>query len=321
MDDDKKDIKKPLSDADAGGSSLAYMPRGDGTADDDKPEISMDKFDRDEEKKTMADIATELSNDDDKKAVKIGVNGKEKSKPKSSPKSEGLVPEELPALDAEPELTEAELDSMHGAVDRPSAATGGKAKGLLVAGLIVSLIASGVFGWLWWTARSEQADLAEKVAKLEGTAPASSPAATATTTDLRLISELKLNYKLDDASTKLTYRFREVVDAEKKVHRVLTFSSVDVITAERLVSNASPKCTAEFAPLGSVTEYTTGETYKAAKIETQTVDQQTIFQVGDMYYVYEASQAACSADKTVQAAVSSSRPSVTDLLKTLTEAK
>lgn len=330
MADDKKIIKKPISDADAAGGSLAYMPGAEGDDKADKPSISIEKGERDDDQKTMADIATELSQEDDKKAVKIGVNGK--AKPKKVSQEEALdafpeevgTPEELPELDKEPELSHDDIESMKTVMEEPEVQRAARTKGrkLLVFLLLILLVASGVFGWLWWTARSDQADLNAKITELEAAAKGTTQTATTTgTSAVRSIPELSLTYKLDDATNKLTYRYRESVDADKKVHRVLTFSSTDIISAERAISNAAPKCTAEFSPLGLVSEYVTGDTYKGTKIETQKVDDTSLFKVGDNYYVYETPQTACSADKTVQAAVTTAKSNLAEMLKTLAEAK
>ncbi len=324
MDEPTKDKPepKPLKTSD-GASSLAYMPSADS---DDTPEITMD-FDRDSEKKTMADIASELAEDDTKTAaVKVGVNGKATKEPKGAklakaPVSKKEAADSLPDFPSDDEMPDMSQSEPPRDSAPPTRGGGGK-RGLLIV-LVFALVAAAVFGWLWLSGKAKQDELTAKVSQLESSSSHTSttPAPSSSSSDTRLITELSLTYKLTDASLPLTYRYRETTDAEKKAHKVITFSTTDIVEAERAVSNSAPKCTAEFAPLGTFTSYATGDIYKGGKIEAQIPDNQTIFKIGDSYYVFETSQAPCSADKTVQAKITDGKTNIAATLKTLTEAQ
>lgn len=319
MDEPTKDQpeSKPLKIND-GASSLAYMPSAE---NDNAPEITMGKLDRDAEKQTMADIASELAeNTDSKKStVKVGVGSKANKTEKTTKLTPGIKPEtdelpDFPSDDAMPDMSEPKL-----AHENPAPPQHGSKRGLLIL-LVFAIVAAAVFGWLWLSSKAKQDELTAQVNQLQSSSsqPSASPAALASST-LRLVPEMGLTYKLTDTSKTLTYRYRETTDTDKKIHKVITLSTTDVIEAERAVSNNAPKCTAEFAPLGTYTSYAAGDTYKGGKIEAQTPDNKTIFKIGDSYYVFEASQAPCSTDKTVEAKLVEGKANISETLKTFAE--
>lgn len=309
-------------DPDVASGSLAYMPKPDSSETTDEIKLNSKK----EESKTMADIADELKKDDDK-AAQIPV--KASAPVAKEPKPPKLTKDEEPEV-LTPEVIDSGDDEMPPLnTARPSAGGNGSGggKGLLIALLVIALIAAGAFAYLWWSGKANADDLAQKNAQLTASNQALdkqvkelSGGSTGTgTATIRLMPELGVTYSLTDTTKNITYRYRETTDAEKKVHKVITFSSANLVAAEVKASNAAPKCTAEFAPLGTLTSYATGETYKGAKIDTQEPNDTTIFKVGDTYYVYDAAQSSCSADKTVQQVAATDKPAVTELLKTLKE--
>lgn len=297
-------------------ASMAYMPKPDGKAAEGADEIQLNN--KTEEKKSMADIAEELGKDKvtstpAPKAVPVAVNGKPREVKKAAPEpaKQAHVPEPAGGGDM------GGSDELPAMKSKPDKQPGGK-KGLLVALLLIALVAAGVFGYLWYQERTNVAKLESDLAKSGGTQSSATPSpSTAATSDLRTIPELGLTYAFTTNTEAITYRYRELVDADKKVHGVITLSSTKVITAERKVSNSTPKCTAEFGPLGSVTSYQAGESYKGKTIETQAEGNAAIVKAGDTYYVFENAQAACSTDKTVQDAVLAEKENVQTFLKSL----
>lgn len=301
--------------------SMAYMPK----PDDDKPEgedeIRLD-HNKKEESKTMADIAEELgadkiTNTPQADAVKVGVNNRQrKVAPKASakPEPEVITPEVMDGGNIPPALE----------AERSEGGKGG-GKGILVFLLVMALIATGIFGYLWWTQKQQVATLQTEVNKLteanKGLSGESTSTATSATSDTRLVPELGLAYAFGDNVKTVTYRFRETNDANKQVHQVITFSSTKVVEAERKVSNTAPKCTAEFSPLGALTSYKAGDVYKDGKIDDVEVDGESVLKLGDTFYVYEPSQSACSADSTVQSVVTAEKPAVQEFVKSLKEQK
>jgi hypothetical protein len=186
---------------------------------------------------------------------------------------------------------------------------------------LVALVAAGIFGYLWWTKSQELTKLKSEHESTSSQTEKSDTSETTTTTssDMRLIPELGLTYDFTDDVASVTYRYRETIDTtpEKKDHKVISFSSTKLVEAERKISTSAPKCTAEFSPLGALTSYAEGDTYKSGKIEDQEIDNETVLKIGDSYYIYEASQAACSADAGVQAIAAEEKTAVQTLIKSL----
>ena len=303
--------------------SMAYMPKPDG---DEQPEgedeIRLD-HNKKEETKTMADIAEELGGDKitntpQADGVKVAVNGK--SKKTQAKKSEPAKSEPVPEV-IEPDVIDDGNIPPALEAERQRGDKGG-GKGFLIFLMIIALLAAGIFGYLWWTEKQQVADLQTEVSKLTEankglSGDTSSSAVSAGTT--RTIPELGLTYAFGDDVATVTYRFRETTDANKQAHKVITFSSTKVVEAERKVSSTAPKCTAEFSPLGALTSYSAGDTYKGGKIEDVEVDDETVLKLGDSYYVYEAGQSACSADASVQEVVTAEKAAVQAFVKSLKE--
>lgn len=316
---------KKSDDTDLANGSLAYMPKADSAEKTD--EIKLDS--KKEESKTMADIAEQLGKED-KATEKIPVKAAAPAVAKE-PKAPKLTKDEEPEI-LTPQVIDGSGDDEIPPLNHSGRASGEKSgggKGVLVALLVIALVAAGAFAYLWYSGKANADELAAKNKTLTDSNEAltqqiktlKGDSSSGTTVTIRLIPELGVTYTLTDATKGVTYRYREITDTEKKVHKVVTFSSTDLVAAEVKVSNAAPKCTAEFGPLGTLTAYATGDTYKGAKVETQEANGTTIFKVGDTYYIYDAAQATCSADKTVQAVVTTDKTAVTDLLKSLKESK
>ncbi|MBP9827409.1 hypothetical protein KBC99_02955, partial [Candidatus Saccharibacteria bacterium] len=208
--------------------------------------------------------------------------------------------------------------------------TRSKSTPVLAALLLITLIGAGVLGWLWWSGRAQVSSLNKKVSDLESSNASLDKqlkAATGSSTvtessdsvsDTRTITELGLTYDVTDTTRLITYRYRELIDAQSKIHSVLSLSSTAVIAAERKVNTTgAPKCTAEFAPLGILTSYKTGDLYKGARVETLTADKEKTFKIGENYYIYEAAQAACSTNAEVVTAVNSGKAAVATMLRSL----
>lgn len=301
--------------------SMAYMPKPDIDEKlEGEDEIRLDN-NKKEETKTMADIAEELGGDKitntpQADTVQVEVDDKPKkaaAKKDAKPAPEVIEPEVIDDGNIPPALV----------AERSQGEKGG-GKGFLIFLFILALVAAGIFGYLWWSEKQHVAKLQSDVDKLteankglSGDSSKTSPATTATST--RLIPELGLTYAFGDDVKTVTYRFRETTDSNKQVHKVITFSTTKVVEAERKVSNSAPKCTAEFSPLGALTSYTAGSTYKGGKIEEAKVDNESVFKFGDTYYVYEAGQSACSADASVQEAVTAEKTAVQAFVKSLKE--
>ena len=322
---------QPSDIPDASQGSMAYMPQPDGAVE---VPMNIGKKSSKEEKATMANLANKLAAEDaeaNPKPVKIGVNGKATKPTPDEPKK--VSKDEIKST-PEPIVQDVKLPPNSHNDAAPSSShiekvsndvprSGGKK--MLVGLLFLSLIATGVLGYFFWQSQSYNTDLKVKLKDAEAKQTNSSSTSTATpapltstsSTGKRLIPELGLSLSQSEATDKITYRYRESVDTDKKIHSVLTLSSTGVISAERAVSNLAPKCTAEFAPLGTLTSYQKGDTYKTAKIETQKVDQFSIFQIGEKYYVLDAAQTACSTDKSVVAAIAADKPTVTTFIKAL----
>lgn len=302
--------------------SMAYMPKPEGTeTPEGEDEIRLD-HNKKEETKTMADIAEELGSDKitntpQADEVKVAVNNKAKKADVKKPAKP--TPEVTPEI-IEPEVMDDGNIPPALEAERERGGKGG-GKGFLVFLMIVALLAAGIFGYLWWTESQQVAKLQTEVDKLTEANKGLSGESTATTTtsNIRTVPELGLTYAFTDEVAGVTYRFRETTDANKQAHKVITFSSTKVVEAERKVSNSAPKCTAEFAPLGSLTSYATGDAYKGGKIEDVEVDNETVLKLGDTYYVYEAAQSACSADATVQEVVIAEKAAVQAFVKSLKE--
>ncbi|MDQ5943945.1 MAG: hypothetical protein QG658_11 [Patescibacteria group bacterium] len=312
---------KPTGPSIADGS-MAYMPKPEGAeATEGEDEIRLD-HNKKEETQTMADIAEELGGDKitntpQADGVKVAVNDK--------PKKADIKKPTKPEPEVTPEIIEPEVIDDGNIppayeAERSHESKGG-GKGFLVFLLIVALVAAGIFGYLWWTEKQQVATLQSEVDKLtEANKGLSGETTTAVaTSDTRTIPELGLSYAFGDDVAAVTYRFRETTDANKQAHKVITFSSTKVVEAERKVSNTAPKCTAEFGPLGSLTSYATGDTYKGGKIEDVEVDNETVLKLGDTYFVYEAAQSACSSDATVQEVVTAEKTAVQAFVKSLKE--
>lgn len=322
LDDNSKKSGPSIADG-----SMAYMPKPDGTDDaDNANEISLGN-NKKEETKTMADIAEELEGDKSSSKVKVEVDkkadSKDQAKTNTKPKPDDIITDEP----TEVEVLEPEEPIVTGggnippALDEERRRGGGGGKGFLIFLVLVALVAAGIFGYLWWTKSQELTKLkSEHESTSSQTEKSDISETTATTSsDIRLIPELGLTYDFTDDVASVTYRYRETIDTtpEKKDHKVITFSSTKLVEAERKISTSAPKCTAEFSPLGALTSYAEGDTYKSGKIEDQEVDNETVLKIGDTYYIYEASQAACSADAGVQAIATEEKTAVQTLIKSL----
>lgn len=313
--------KSKVSGPSIADSSMAYMPKPDNGQPEGEDEIRLD-HNKKEETKTMADIAEELGGDKitntpQADTVKVGVNGKvaeAAAKKATAPADHGIEPQIIDDGNIPPSIEAEHIEN---------GKSGGK--GFLIFLLVLALLATGIFGYLWWSERQQISALQSEVNKLtEANKGLSNNTATTTVEsdrDTRLIPELGLVYAFNDGVEAVTYRFRETSDSNKQVHQVITFSSTKIVEAERKVSNAAPKCTAEFSPLGMLTSYKSGDTYRDGKIDDAKVDGETVLKLGDMYYVYESSQSVCSTEASVQATVTAEKPAIQAFVKSLKEQK
>lgn len=320
----KDPAAKPPDIADA---SMAYMPKPSGMSEG-VDEIKLNN--KAEETKSMADIAEELGKDKitaptsaAAAGVAVPVNGKPREVKKSAP-AKGTDKIEKPSISHVAPMDElASGDELMSGSDlapivpnNKSKSKSAKGKAFFMILALIGLASAGALGYLWYQERQQVNNLQSQVAQSTQGKTSPSPSV-APISNLRTIPELGLMYPLGAETETITYRYRQTIDTDKKVHDVITLSSTKVVIAEREVSNAAPKCTAEFGPLGSIASYLAGEKYKGAAIETQAEGSKTIVKLGEKYYVFETAQAACSSDKAVQAVVAAEKTNVDSFFASL----
>lgn len=328
---------------DAASASMAYMPGSRAADAEADNELRIDKK---AEKKTMADIASELGAQEatsTSAGVKVAVGEATATSAKKVAKAEATPPPAPePELESEPISNSAE-PSRHGAHDKPTPSKSprgqkpGRGRRVFIALIVLLLLgASGVLGYLWWQGRDRAASLQGELDAAEAsqkslqsqldaasrteddTAEAAIPAGST-----RTIPELGLSYGLTITTKKVSYAYSEVNDDAGVVHSVLSFSSTDLVAAERKVAKTGtePACLAANAPLGKLTSYKAGDTVSGGKASALKVDSKTNFKLGETYYVFTAAQGTCSSNSTVQSAQTAAKAYVAELLASLTLTK
>lgn len=321
---------------DLASGSLAYMPQGSKTSEAaPKADTIKLKVNKGEESASTAALADELADAKpapEMKDHKVAV----KSTPRDEEAAEALDTNSEPVSHA-PGPIDLESTSRHD----PSPVTPHNKKGSLglLIPLLIFVIASLVLGWLWWSTKGQVTTLNGKVSDLESSnaaltkslAEAKStdvPAAVATpsTSSTRSLPEVALRFKLTDTTKRMTYAYGESADSAGTVHSSIYFSTTTLVGAERkVVTNNVFKCTAGDAPLGGLTSYKATDTVPSSvgtgKFSALKVDNAKTFKFGETYYVYVASQATCSTDKTVQASQTAEKAVITELLSSLEQDK
>lgn len=314
------DSKSNSSSPSIADSSMAYMPKPDGDEVSEKADELLLDNNKKEETKTMADIAEELGGD---KITNTPQVDPKIIKPHDTPEeTEHLVVKADPRKVAS--RTGGDGAPPPSRLEPKEEDNGGGGKKILIVLLVLSLVIAGALGYLWWSQKQQITALQQATQKqAEENKEPSDDKSTSVSSDskTRTIPELGLTYAFVDDVSSITYRYRETIDANKQPHKVITFSSTKVVEAERKVSNSAPKCTAEFSPLGALTSYATGDTYKDGKIEDVKVDGESVVKIGDTYYVYEASQSVCSADTSVMQAITTEKSAMPTFIKSLKEQK
>lgn len=329
--------KKSENSIDAGAASMAYMPGVSGKTEAEASESEL-TIDKKAEKRTMADIASELEAEDKAAAVKVPVGGKPvvvKAAP-AAKKAEKVEPPFVINDSTTPHDIEAELDDMPEEHKSPSNVKPRRKIGrvMVVLTLIIVLAGAGTLGWLWYRSLALVSELKTQVSTLETSerdlrsqldsaaavsdvevSPTPIPAGTT-----RTIPEVALTYKLTDTTKKVTYSYSELTDSAGSVHSLIRFNSTDLIGAERKVVTDPTKytCMTDDAPLGTLQSYKATDTVPSGgKASALKPDGKTTFKLGETYFIYTSQQSACSTDKTVQAAQTAGKVLVTELLSTL----
>lgn len=158
----------------------------------------------------------------------------------------------------------------------------------ILALVLFALIAAGVL--YWYTGRDSKAPT-----NTQAGAPAVSDSKETKdpNSGYLLIKEFGVRFKLPDGVNELLYEIREFESESMagKMIKTADLSSQALIDAEAKAGAAINQCSADFAPLGTISRYQKGELVRDVPIE-----QAGAVVVGDYYYLFTSPQAACSGD-------------------------
>lgn len=116
-----------------------------------------------------------------------------------------------------------------------------------------------------------------------------------TNTGYLVISEFGVRFKLPEGVDELIYKIRqfESESTEGQMIKTADMASKALVDAEAKVTTGSNNCTADTAPLGTLSRYQKGDLVRDVPVEQSGSG---AVKVGDYYYLYSTPQANCSMD-------------------------